>query len=317
MSDDSNIEWTDATWNPTRGCRKVSPGCKNCYAETFAERWRDLPGHPYERGFSPRTVPESLDLPRRWRRGRRIFVNSMSDLFLGDFSDDFIREVWQVMIETPRHTYQILTKRADRLAALAPTLAWPRHIWAGVSVESHHQQARIDALRCVPAAVRFISFEPLIGQISTSLDDIDWCIVGGESGSNARPLHPAWVEALKSEAKRVGAAFFFKQWGRWKPISHMQEQEYRDLYVSRRKARRFENQEAVDESYGRRCIVPELVLRADGQHLPVGDAQAFRSDLPGWPAVHAFALGKRRAGRTFAGAEVCEYPTPAVDRWSA
>ena len=183
MADRSRIEWTEATWNPVTGCSKVSPGCAHCYAETFAERWRGVPGHPYEQGFDLRLWPERLDVPLRWRRPRVVFVNSMSDLFHEDIPDEFIADVFDVMVRAKQHTFQILTKRHERLAELAPQLPWPRNVWMGVTIENRRFVHRADALREVPAAVRFISAEPLLGPLEgLDLDGIDWLIAGGESG---------------------------------------------------------------------------------------------------------------------------------------
>ena len=182
---------------PSRGCTKLSPGCKHCYAERFAERFRGVPGHPFEQGFDLRLVARALDLPKRWRRGRLVFVNSMSDLFHDDVPLDYIRRVFDVMRETPRHTYQVLTKRAERLEALAPELTFPPNVWMGVSVENQEHVWRADHLRRVPAAVRFLSLEPLLGPIEElTLEGIGWVIVGGESGPGARPMAPEWVLAI-------------------------------------------------------------------------------------------------------------------------
>lgn len=214
MSERSAIEWTDATWNPVRGCTKISPGCKHCYAETFAERFRDVPGHPFEQGFDLRLVPSALDLPKRWRRGRLVFVNSMSDLFHDEVPLAYIRKVFAVMRETPQHRFQILTKRAERLEELSSKLSFAPNIWMGVSVESQDYAWRIDHLRRVPAAVRFLSIEPLLGPITgLALDGIDWVIVGGESGRGARAMDPEWVRAVRDECLRGRVPFFFKQWG--------------------------------------------------------------------------------------------------------
>jgi protein gp37 len=219
MSDGSAIEWTDATWNPVRGCTKVSPGCKHCYAETFAERWRGIEGHPYEQGFDLRIVPEKLDEPLRWRRPRRIFVNSMSDLFHDGIDETFIRRVFEVMHEADWHTYQVLTKRADRMRTLTRRLSRDRveqpHIWLGVSVEDRrHGVPRIDVLRDVPAAVRFLSIEPLLEDLGTiDLAGIHWVIVGGESGPGARPMRAEWVQSVQQQCAEQSVPFFFKQWG--------------------------------------------------------------------------------------------------------
>lgn len=217
MSDRSDIEWTEATWNPVRGCTKVSPGCKHCYAETFAERFRGVPDHPFEQGFDLRLVPEALDLPRRWQRGRLIFVNSMSDLFHERVPVAYIRRVFKVMRECPQHRFQILTKRAERLEELGAKLTFPPNVWMGVSVESEHYTWRIGHLQRVPAAVRFLSVEPLLGPIPRlPLDSIHWVIVGGESGLRARPMDPAWARAIRDQCRVADVPFFFKQWGGFK-----------------------------------------------------------------------------------------------------
>src|SRR6185312_1974744 len=214
MSERSAIEWTNATWNPVRGCTKISPGCKHCYAETFAERFRGVPGHPFEHGFDLRLVPRALALPLTWRRGRLIFVNSMSDLFHEDVPDDFVQRVFEVMRLAPQHQFQVLTKRADRMAALAGRLGVPVNAWMGVSVESARYLSRIKQLQMVPAAVRFLSLEPLLGPLKRlPLRGIHWVIVGGESGPKARAMDAAWVRDIRSQCKAEGVPFFFKQWG--------------------------------------------------------------------------------------------------------
>jgi protein gp37 len=214
MAQATAIEWTEATWNPVRGCTKVSPGCKHCYAQTFAERWRGIPGHPYEQGFDLRLVPEKLEEPLSWTRPRRIFVNSMSDLFHERVPEDFIRRVFEVMEEASWHTFQILTKRSARVRELAPRLPWPLNVWQGVSVENARYTVRIDDLQQVPAAVRFLSVEPLLGPIpSLPLDGISWVIVGGESGPKHRALDPAWVREIRDQCVAARVPFFFKQWG--------------------------------------------------------------------------------------------------------
>jgi len=219
MSEQSNIEWTDSTWNPVRGCTKISPGCKNCYAETFAERFRGVRGHPYELGFDLRIVPERLLDPLRWTEPRMIFVNSMSDLFHEDVPDDYIERVCQVMEAANWHTYQVLTKRAMRLRGLLSgrlrRFRSITHVWWGVSVENRkHGVPRIDELRKSPAAVRFLSIEPLLEDLGTlDLSSISWVIVGGESGPRARPMDHAWVRSIRDQCKKSGVSFFFKQWG--------------------------------------------------------------------------------------------------------
>lgn len=214
MAQTTTIEWTEATWNPVRGCTKISPGCKHCYAQAFAERWRGIPGHPYEQGFDLRLVPEKLEEPLSWTKPRRIFVNSMSDLFHERVPDDFIRRIFEVMEEATWHTFQILTKRSARVRELAPRLPWPRNVWQGVSVENARYTCRVGDLQQVPAAVRFLSVEPLLGPIpSLPLDGISWVIVGGESGPKHRPLDPAWVRAIRDQCVDARVPFFFKQWG--------------------------------------------------------------------------------------------------------
>jgi protein gp37 len=248
MSIASKIEWTEATWNPVTGCRKVSEGCDNCYAETFAERWRGIPGHPFEQGFDVRLWPERLTLPLRWRKPRKVFVNSMSDLFIDDVGDEFVAQVFAVMVAAPQHTYQVLTKRHGRMRALlssdafwlavaaelgrlwnvtppAPLRGVPPWIWIGVSTESQRwADVRIPALLATPAAVRFISAEPLLGPIlldpswlgqvrSAGQGRLDWVIVGGESGPRHRPMDMDWVRSLRDQCLASRTAFFFKQVG--------------------------------------------------------------------------------------------------------
>ena len=214
MADRSAIEWTEATWNPVTGCDEVSPGCAHCYAKAFAERFRGVPGHPYEQGFDLRLWPERLGQPLRWKRPRMIFVNSMSDLFHEDIPLDYIRQVFDVMGEADRHTFQILTKRHERLADLAPLLDWHRNVWMGVSIENRRFVHRADYLCEVPAAVRFISAEPLLGPLDgLNLDGIDWLIAGGESGHGHRAVKKEWITDLRERCELEGVPFFFKQWG--------------------------------------------------------------------------------------------------------
>jgi protein gp37 len=219
MSMKSSIEWTDATWNPVRGCTKISPGCKHCYAETFAERFRGVKGHPYEQGFDLRLVPEKLGEPLRWRSPKMIFVNSMSDLFHEGVPDDYVVQVAQVMMVARWHTFQVLTKRAARLHELLHTklqfASGEPHIWWGVSVENRkYGMPRIDYLRRAPAAVRFLSIEPLLEDLGRlDLDGIHWVIVGGESGPGARPMKKEWVLSIRDQCQAAHVPFFFKQWG--------------------------------------------------------------------------------------------------------
>ena len=219
MSDKSSIEWTDSTWNPVTGCTKVSSGCKNCYAERFAERWRGTPGHPYEQGFDLRLWPERLALPLTWKEPRMIFVNSMSDLFHKDIPDEFIMSVFDVMFAADHHTFQILTKRPERMASWTKQYIHgnvPNHIWLGTSVENQEVMPRISHLQAVHANVRFLSVEPLIGPVyfdKSYLEGIHWVIVGGESGPGARLMHPQWVKDIRQQCINHNVAFFFKQWG--------------------------------------------------------------------------------------------------------
>lgn len=219
MSDNSKIEWTDATWNPVRGCTKISPGCTHCYAETFAERFRGVPGHPFEFGFDLRLVPEKVGDPIRWSKPKKVFVNSMSDLFHERVPEAYIEKIARVMLAAKWHTYQVLTKRADRMASLLrgrlSTAAKATHIWWGVSVENRkHGLPRIDQLRNAKPAVAFLSVEPLLEDLGeVNLRGIDWVIVGGESGPGARPMSPEWVRSIQRQCKVQEVAFFFKQWG--------------------------------------------------------------------------------------------------------
>jgi protein gp37 len=287
MSSTTSIEWTDATWNPVTGCNEVSPGCDHCYAKTFAERWRGTPGHYFERGFDVQLREDKLRLPLRWRKPRRIFVNSMSDLFHDGVSDDYIAWVFAVMAVAPQHTFQLLTKRHGRMrsllnsAAFRPAVAraagqlcengdamqdqvlfgqWPLpNVWLGVSVENQQwADIRIPALLDTPAAVRWLSCEPLLGPVDldgpivnghrprltywltgrpgwgpeettpagltvqglTTGPRIDWVVCGGESGRGARPMHPDWARALRDQCTAAGVPFLFKQWGAWTPTGY-------------------------------------------------------------------------------------------------
>jgi len=220
MAEHSAIEWTDATWNPVTGCTKVSPGCKHCYAERLAWRLQAMGSRRYRDGFAVTLQPDQLTLPLRWRRPRRIFVNSMSDLFHEAVPLDYIRQVFAVMAEARRHVFQVLTKRAERLAAVARDLPWPPNVWQGVSVESVRYMSRIAHLRAVPAHVRFLSVEPLLGPIpNLPLDGIHWVIVGGESGPDHRPVEPGWVREIRDQCTTARVPFFFKQWGGRTPKS--------------------------------------------------------------------------------------------------
>ena len=214
MAKRSAIEWTEMTWNPVTGCTKISQGCKHCYAERMAKRLKAMDSSRYTNGFRVTLHPDLLDAPRRWRQPRVVFVNSMSDLFHDDVPLAYIERVFATMQDCPHHTFQVLTKRSERLAELAPHLHWPANVWMGVSVEDMRVIHRIEDLRRVPAAVRFLSLEPLIGPLnSLTLDGIHWVIVGGESGPRARPLRSEWVESIFRQCRAGGVPFFFKQWG--------------------------------------------------------------------------------------------------------
>jgi protein gp37 len=223
VGDKSSIEWTEATWNPTTGCDRTSPGCDNCYAATLAKRLKAMGQPKYQRDGDPRTSgpgfkltchPDALDIPRRWAMPRTIFVNSMSDLFHVEVPFEFIEQVFDVIAATPQHTYQVLTKRSRRLAEVANRLEWPRNLWMGVSVEDERYMFRARHLCEVPAVVRFLSCEPLLGPLGDlHLDGIHWVIAGGESGPGSRRVDPAWVRAIRDQCDSAGVPFFFKQWG--------------------------------------------------------------------------------------------------------
>ena len=214
MAQGSGIEWTESTWNPVTGCTKVSPGCKHCYAERMAERLQAMGQANYANGFELTLQPHMLELPLRWKRPQTVFVNSMSDLFHDGVPIEYVRQVFDVMRRAHWHRFQVLTKRAERLARLAPELEWAENVWMGVSVETHRYRHRIDLLRSTPARVKFLSLEPLLGPLhDLDLEGIDWVIVGGESGPKARPMEAAWVTELRDQCRRARVPFFFKQWG--------------------------------------------------------------------------------------------------------
>jgi protein gp37 len=235
VSDNSRIEWTDATWNPVTGCTKVSAGCAHCYAETFAERFRGVPGHPFEQGFDLKLWPERLNLPLTWKQPRKIFVNSMSDLFHKKVPDQFIRRVFQVMCSANQHVFQVLTKRPERMmewvnahfrglrsGGVGKRLL-PANVWLGTSVENQDCLQRVRCLQKTFARVRFLSFEPLLGKISLNeslLRGIHWVIVGGESGPGARPMSLKWVKDIHEQCRKSGVSFFFKQWGAFNKEGH-------------------------------------------------------------------------------------------------
>ena len=224
MAQKTDIEWTDATWNPVTGCTKVGPGCDNCYAERFAERWRGIVGHPYEQGFDLRLWPDRLSQPARWRKPRMIFVNSMSDLFHKEVPRSYIDRVFDAMEAADWHVYQVLTKRSSIMRNYVRDRydggKVPRHIWLGVSVEDAAHASRIDHLKSINSIARFISFEPLLSSVGpVNLTGIAWAIVGGESGPGARPMERNWATEIRDICQRDGVAFFFKQWGGARPKS--------------------------------------------------------------------------------------------------
>jgi protein gp37 len=214
MAVGSTIEWTEATWNPVTGCTKISPGCTHCYAERMAMRLQAMGNANYANGFDVTLQPQMLERPLSWKKPRRIFVNSMSDLFHESVSERFIQQVFEVMREASWHTFQVLTKRSDRLAEMDQRIDWPANVWMGVSVESTKFEDRIDDLRGTSARIKFLSLEPLLGPLpNLNLDGIDWAIVGGESGPGARRMDPEWVTEIRDQCAQAGVAFFFKQWG--------------------------------------------------------------------------------------------------------
>jgi protein gp37 len=313
VSDNTAIEWTDATWNPVTGCTEVSPGCDHCYAKTFAERWRGTPGHYFEHGFDIRERPAKLREPLRWKTPRRIFVNSMSDLFHDSVSDQYIALVWSVMQRAPQHTFQVLTKRHARMRSLlnsvdfqqqvwrslgvgghSPLYAhyrqWPLpNVWMGVSAENQQwAEIRIPALHDTPAAIRFVSAEPLLSGIEfgplLARDEfdrgIDWVIVGGESGHGARPMHPRWAEQIHRQCEAANVPFLFKQWGEWTPMAPLRDGKFD-----------FRNGHAMTSDgnlYG-----PGDLTYPDGPRY----GEAIRADFPHRHPTSMYRVGKGRAGR--------------------
>ncbi len=214
MATTTTIEWTEMTWNPVTGCVKVSQGCKHCYAERMAKRLKAMGSARYEDGFKPTLHHDLVDVPRKWKKPRTVFVNSMSDLFQEAVPLEFIQSVFKTMVECPQHTFQVLTKRAERLLELSPHLPWPKNVWMGVSVEDARVVDRVRLLAQTPAKVKFLSCEPLIGPLdSLPLENISWVIVGGESGKGARPMKEEWVHSIHRQCRDAHVAFFFKQWG--------------------------------------------------------------------------------------------------------
>ncbi len=351
MSDKTGIAWTGTTWNPVTGCTKVSPGCKHCYAE---REWARLSANPkattyYGRAFTDVAChSERLDQPLRWKKPRLIFVNSMSDLFHEDVPDEFIDRVFAVMALAEQHTFQVLTKRPERMLAYLDTpgrgdligdqalpkvskndfglLEWPiKNVWLGVSAEDQASaDERIPLLLQTPAAVRWVSAEPLIGPVdlgevpvgmfgplrpygggNADNTGLDWVVCGGESGPNARPMHPDWVEDLQSECEEAGVPYFFKQWGEWLPVNQMTETELDKLHRSNRIAKDGEDQGVIDEVFGTYCMVPTTVVGTDGVCLAVTDSMAFQAGRGG---MTTFRVGTHKAGRKLNGKGWEEWP---------
>lgn len=239
MAGRTKIEWTQRVWNPVTGCSKVSPGCKNCYAERFARRLKNMGNPRYRNGFAVTIHPDLLELPFLWKEPALIFVNSMSDLFHEKVPEEFIRAVFQTMEQAHWHIFQVLTKRAERLWQIAPTLPWPPNVWVGVSVETDRYYCRIHYLQKVPAHIRFVSAEPLLGPLENlPLQGIHWVIVGGESGPRARPFKKEWVLSIRDQCRSAGVPFFFKQWGgtqKWRNGRMLDGQEYNEMpYIPER-----------------------------------------------------------------------------------
>jgi len=299
MSDTSAIEWTDATWNPITGCTKVSPGCDNCYAIRFGARLQHLPAYAgtiADRDWTGKInlVHDRLDQPLRWAKPRRIFVNSMSDLFHPDVPVEFIDRVVAVMIQAPQHQFQVLTKRPKRMRRVLGSLELP-NVWLGTSIEADRYTFRADHLRATPAAVRFLSLEPLLGPLpSLDLTGIDWVIVGGESGPKARPMHPDWVRDIRDRCVAAGVPFFFKQWGEWAKVDKAHATH---LFHG--------NRPWLDEGY---ALIP--IANGTTDH-PYGVESGRNQDLvdrghAGWVRVQR--VGKKRAGRDLDGRTWDEYP---------
>mgnify|MGYP000681007735 CR=1 FL=1 len=310
MADSTQIEWTDSTWNPVTGCTKVTAGCDFCYAERFSERFRGVPGHPFTNGFDLTLRPERLRQPLHWRQPRRIFVNSMSDLFHKGVPRHFIDAVFDTMEEADWHTYQVLTKRSSLmtryLRARYGAGLGPAHIRLGVSGGDATNAVRLKHLKDARASIKFVSFEPLLDSVGpVDLSGIDWAIVGGESGPKARPMHPDWARSLRGQCKAAGVAFNFKQWGEWRPICQGACDWYQPLYKSNRIAHVDENQQALDDVFGKTCTVPQLCLRNDGQHAAIAEPGAWQE---GTQPIHAFKVGKKRAGRLLDGVLHDAYP---------
>lgn len=350
MSDKTGIAWTDASWNPVTGCTKVSQGCKHCYAE---REWGRLSANLKSPAYHGRAFTDvachadRLNQPLRWKKPRMIFVNSMSDLFHENVPDDFIDKVFAVMALAEKHVFQVLTKRPERMLAYLSdpgledrigyqaipkvhdksygVLKWPiENVWMGVSVEDQATaDERIPLLLQTPAAVRWVSAEPLIGpvdfedvpvgmfgplrlQSNTDNPRLDWVVCGGESGGpKARPMHPDWADHLQSQCEEAGVPFFFKQWGEWLPVNQMTDTELDKLHRSNQIAKDGEDQSAMDEVFGTHCTVPATVVGTDGVCLAVTDQTAFWAGRGG---MTTFRVGVHKAGCKLNGKEWQEWP---------
>jgi protein gp37 len=308
MSDNSAIEWCTATWNPTTGCDRISAGCDNCYALTLAKRLKAMGSQKYQTDGNPVTSGpgfglvlhyDSLDLPRTWNKPQKVFTNSMSDLFHARVPLDFVRDVFAVMADTPQHTYQVLTKRSPRLPKVADKLDWPANLWMGVSVENATHLDRIDHLRAVPAAIRFLSLEPLIRPLGTlDLDGIGWVIVGGESGPRARPMHPDWPSSLRAQCNAAQVPFFFKQWGTWGPLSPVDGKG------------RFTWQGAHPVANDGTVYAPGDLAYPDGPRW----GEAIRAHHDHAHLTNMYRLGKKATGRLLDGRTWDEFPVAADGR---
>jgi protein gp37 len=293
VSGQSAIEWTQGTWNPVTGCSKVSPGCAHCYWETFAERFRGVKGHQFEQGFDLRLWPERLELPLRWRKPKLIFVNSMSDLFHPDILEWFLARVWGTMARARWHTFQVLTKRPERMPKLLRRLRLQDpplpNVSIGTSIENRRFTHRADHLRRTPAVVRFISAEPLLGPLDgVDLTGIDWLIAGGESGPRHRPINPEWVRELRDRCQTEQVAFFFKQWGGVRPSSGGRELDGRTLD---------QMPSVVPDPAGDR---PEEAILPAGEHTPAGAGAGSRPPTVPKPAPRVLASRSNASGETSA-----------------
>lgn len=354
MADKTGIAWTNATWNPVTGCSKVSQGCKHCYAE---REWARLSANPkainyYGRAFTDVACHEDrLDQPLRWKKPRMIFVNSMSDLFHESVPDTFIDKVFAVMALAEQHTFQILTKRPERMFEYLTTpgrmdiigneampavrsdcfgvLEWPLpNVWLGVSAEDQESaDERLFHLMNTPAAIRWLSAEPLLGPIDledvpvgmngplrsygeTNAPKLDWVVVGGESGPDARPMHPDWVEAIQEQCTQAHVPFFFKQWGEWLPLTQMTPEYAASFYRSNRPAKDGEDQNDLDDEYGTHCIVPQKVIIHNGRVFSVEDPRSFEQDFFGTRSI--FRVGVHKAGCRLNGREWQAWPVGMV-----